>query len=157
MATLQLPCDVQAEKSLLGALMMEPKHVNEAAERVAPADFSEKKHKIIFDHLCRMTYEHEPIDIVTVTNRIVSAQQIEEVGGRSYVVELLEGVNTSANASRYAEIVKEKAQLRALHKVGSEVCNRVMEQDDPNEIASKMMAQAMAFGGSVDSVGLTIG
>lgn len=144
--TIQLPCDIQAEKSLLGALMMDSKYVNQCADIVAPADFSEKKHRIIFDHICRMTYEHEPIDIVTLTNRIVSAKQIEDVGGRVYLVELPDSVNSPANASRYAEIIKEKANLRALHKAASEVCSRVLRQDNPNDIATKMMAQSLAIG-----------
>lgn len=149
MSNQELPHDLEAEKALVGSLIIDSKYVNRVAEIVQPADFFDKRNRVIFDHLCRMTYEHEPIDLLTVVDRLDVAHVLPDIGGRAYLIELQDDVYSAANCERYAEIVKEKAQLRALHGMAVEVCKRVKSQDDPGDISAKMISQAMAIGGEV--------
>ena len=142
-----LPHDIQAEKSLCGALIMDPTYINRCAEIVNSSDFWHKPHAIIFDHLARMAYEHEKIDLVTLVDRLVVSHKLEEVGGRAYLVEVQEDIYSAANSQRYAEIIKEKAQLRNLYKLGMAISTKAVNQSEPNDLASYTIAQAMAIGG----------
>lgn len=146
-STPELPHDLEAEKSLCGALMVDSMYINRCADIVQPSDFWDKRNAIIFDHLGRMAYEHEKIDIVTVTDRLSVSHQLKEIGGRAYLVELTVGTYTAAKAERYAEIVKEKAQLRTLYKLGLGISERAINQESPEQISSYAIAQSMAIGG----------
>lgn len=147
-AKLELPCDLEAERSLIGSLLLDPKHVNGVSEILEPKDFFDKQFQTIFDHLCRMTYEHEEIDVVTLRNRVAASNNGTKVTA-SFLADLINGQFTAANSRRYAEIVAEKAMLRRLHKLGQTIQERAISQDDPQEISNFAAAQSLALSGEV--------
>ncbi len=128
------PQDRQAEMSLLGALMIDNIYIDAARSIVAPDDFYERRHIEIFKAILEINDKAQPADIVTVTDQLVSAGQLEAIGGRAYLVELQEDVYSAANCERYAQIVKEKAILRKLMHFSAEVFKRANEHESPSDV-----------------------
>jgi replicative DNA helicase len=108
------PHAVEAERALLGGLMQEPDRIPEMAELVFPADFYRPDHGALFQLLVEMYNRNEPIDLVTVPERIGREGKQDNFGGIAYVVELPDHVPSTSNLQHYASVVKEKALLRDL-------------------------------------------
>jgi replicative DNA helicase len=110
-ATRVPPHDLDAERAVIGAMLVSETAVAAVAERLDARDFYSEVHRIIYG----------PIDQLTLTNELRSVSEFERVGGRPYVFQIVESVPTAANAGRYAEIVRGKALLRAVIDVGSRI------------------------------------
>ena len=108
------PQDVQAEQSVLGAMLLSKDAIGDVAEIVRGRDFYLPKHEQIFDAVIDLFGRGEPADAITVADELAKRGEIGKVGGHIYLHDLLSMVSIASNASFYAEIVKEKAVLRRL-------------------------------------------
>ncbi|HET7269563.1 MAG TPA: replicative DNA helicase [Rubrobacter sp.] len=115
------PHDLDAERAVIGAMLVSESAVAAVAERLAAEDFYSEVHRIIYGAMMRLYSRGEPIDQLTLTNELRSVNEFERIGGRPYVFQIVESVPTAANAGRYAEIVRGKALLRAVIDVGSRI------------------------------------
>ncbi|WP_201782872.1 replicative DNA helicase [Schleiferilactobacillus perolens] len=108
------PQDNDAEQSVLGAVFLSRDALVEAMAYITPADFYKKAHQYIFQAMVNLSDRDEAIDIVTLQNELNAHQQLADVGGVTYLVELTNVVPTAVNVTYYAKIVKEKSTLRHL-------------------------------------------
>ena len=115
------PQDLDAEQSVLGAMLLAEAAVAEATEVLKAEDFYRGGHGEIFAAMLDLYQGSEPVDQVSVCDRLDQRGSLEQVGGRPAVFALAEAVPVVTNARRYAEIVREMAMLRGLIRVGTEV------------------------------------
>ncbi len=107
-----LPHNLEAEKSVLGAILIYNEAFNHAAELIDSRDFFRDAHRRIFDKMVALSERNDAIDLVTLKDELQRSGELEEVGGPAYIASLADGVPRSANVEHYARIVKEKATLR---------------------------------------------
>jgi len=115
------PQNVDAEKSLLGSLLLDKDAIIKVADLVRPEDFYEDRHGVIFDAMLALYEKMRPIDVVTITDILRDRKRLDTVGGASYLATLAGALPSSANVARYAEIVAAKATLRNLIAAGSDI------------------------------------
>jgi replicative DNA helicase len=108
------PKAVEAERALLGGLLLSPGRLPEVTERVSAEDFYRPEHQALFTLLVQMQGRGETIDTVTVPERIAREGLHERYGGVGYVMQLPDQVPSTANLPHYAGVVREKALLRKL-------------------------------------------
>ena len=109
-----LPHNLEAEKSVLGAILIQNEAFNHAAELLASKDFFRSAHSRIFEKMIFLSERGDAIDFVTLKDELSKSGELEDVGGPAYIASLADGVPRSANVEYYARIVKEKATLRSL-------------------------------------------
>lgn len=139
MAERTLPHNLEAEKSVLGAILINNHAFNQAAEVIDAQDFFRDAHRRIFDRMVALNERNEPVDFVTLTDELRRAGDLDEVGGPAYVSALTDGVPRSANVEYYARIVKEKSTLRRLIQASNEVLSRAY---DAGEDADDLLDEA---------------
>jgi replicative DNA helicase len=108
------PHNVDAEKALLGAIILKPDVMHDVSVTVFPESFYADKHRIIFEAIFHIFSKGNPIDIVSLTNKLKTENALDRVGGAAYITELIETVPAAGNAMYYAELVQSKAVLRGL-------------------------------------------
>ena len=109
-----LPHNLDAEKSVLGAILIHNDAFNHAAELIDSRDFFRDAHRRIFDKMVVLSERGDAIDFVTLKEELTRAGDLDDVGGPAYIASLADGVPRSANVEYYARIVKEKSTLRNL-------------------------------------------
>src|ERR687886_1754672 len=124
------PHDLDAEKAVIGAMLVSETAVAAVAERLRPEDFYSEVHRIIYTAMMRLYSRGEPIDQLTLTNELRSVGDFDKVGGRAYVFQIVESVPTAANAGRYAEIVRGKSLLRDIIDVGSRIAEYAFREPE---------------------------
>src|SRR5687767_2235779 len=139
MADRTLPHNLEAEKSVLGAILINNQAFNQAAEVIDSQDFFRDAHRRIFEKMVVLTDRNDPVDLVTLKDELTRSGELDEVGGPAYVSALTDGVPRSANVEYYAKIVKEKSTLRRLIQSANEVLGRAY---DAEEDADELLDQA---------------
>jgi replicative DNA helicase len=130
-----LPHNLEAEKSVLGAVLIHNEAFNYAAELISSKDFYRDAHRRIFDKMEQLSEKGDAIDLVTLKEALARAGDLDEIGGGAYLASLVDGVPRSTNVEHYARIVKEKSALRALILATQSISARAYEaEDDPNQI-----------------------
>jgi len=109
-----LPHNLEAERSVLGAILLHNDAFNLAAEVIDAQDFFRDAHRRIFDRMVKLAERGDAIDLVTLKEELGRAGDLEEVGGPAYIASLVDGVPRSTNVEHYARIIKEKSTLRSL-------------------------------------------
>ncbi|HUR33903.1 MAG TPA: replicative DNA helicase [Vicinamibacterales bacterium] len=109
-----LPHNLEAERSVLGAILLHNDAFNTAVEVIDASDFFRDAHRRIFDKMVRLQERGDAIDLVTLKEELSKAGDLDEVGGPAYISALLDGVPRSTNVEHYARIIKEKSTLRNL-------------------------------------------
>src|SRR5215207_1259813 len=109
-----LPHNLEAEKSVLGAILIHNEAFNHAAELIDSRDFFRDAHRRIFDKMVALSERNHAIDLITLKEELGRSGELEDVGGPAYIASLADGVPRSANVEYYARIVKEKSTLRSL-------------------------------------------
>jgi len=115
------PQNIEAEQSILGGILIENSALNQVLEILTDEDFYRDAHQRIFRALVDLSEKNEPADLITLTNRLRSHDLLDDVGGPSYLASLIDMVPTAANIEYYARIVKEKATLRKLIDVATQI------------------------------------
>src|SRR5437899_10083353 len=109
-----LPHNLEAERSVLGAVLLHNDAFNLAAEVVDSNDFYRDAHRRIFDKMVRLADRGDAIDLVTLKEELGRSSELDEVGGPAYITALVDGIPRATNVEHYARIIKEKATLRNL-------------------------------------------
>src|SRR5437879_4695923 len=109
-----LPHNLEAERSVLGAILLHNDAFNLAAEVIDSQDFFRDAHRRIFDKMVKLAERGDAIDLVTLKEELGRSGDLDEVGGPAYITALVDGVPRSTNVEHYARIIKEKATLRNL-------------------------------------------
>lgn len=128
-----LPHSPEAEKSVIGSMIMDREAILVASEILRSEDFYQHQYGIIFDVMVEMCNEGRPVDLVTLQDRLKEKDLPGEISGLEYARDLLDSVPTSANIRYYAGIVSEKALLRRLIKASEEVADACYLQQDKTE------------------------
>ncbi|MDD5726633.1 MAG: replicative DNA helicase [Patescibacteria group bacterium] len=128
-----VPQNLDAEMSLLGALLIDKEAIIRVGDMVTPEDFYADKHREIFEAMSDLFRKHEPIDILSVTDRLEEKKQVEVIGGRAYLIQLANTVPTSSHVQNYARIVQKKATLRRLIHAAQDITALGFEQSEDVE------------------------
>lgn len=115
------PQNVDAEMSLLGAVLIDEEVLADVTEHVKAKDFYDKRHAVIYDGMMRLYEKNKPVDLLTLTDELKRKKELDEIGGSAYLTELTNYVPTAAHAESYAEIVAQKAVRRRLIKASGEI------------------------------------
>lgn len=115
------PHNLEAEQAVLGCMLLDRAACDKVIEILKSEDFYRSTHSMLFDLILSMVEQDQPVDLLTVCNELEEKERLESVGGREYLVTLLDAVPTSANAEYYARIVEEKSILRQLIRAGAEI------------------------------------
>jgi replicative DNA helicase len=108
------PQNIEAESALLGSIMLRPEAINEVFDFVRADSFYSEKHKIVFQTMLELFSKSTPIDLLSVSSRLQEKGLLEQIGGSSFLAELVQGVPSSTNAKHYSEIVQKKHMMRNL-------------------------------------------
>jgi replicative DNA helicase len=139
------PHDLEAEKAVIGAMLVSEMAASAVAERLTAEDFYSEVHRIIYGAMTRLYARGEPIDQLTLTNELRSIGEFDKVGGRAYVFQIVESVPTAANAARYADIVRGKALLRDIIDVGSRITEDAF--GEPEDVSKALdAAEQLIYG-----------
>ena len=125
------PNNVEAEQSVLGAMLQDANAVLQAAETLLPEDFYQPQHKEIFDAMMALHRDQKPIDFITVDSELSRRGTLEGSGGTAYLLRLVQYVPTAANVKAYISIVAEKSTLRRLIKASQEIAQECYSQQNP--------------------------
>ncbi len=125
------PNSVEAEQSVLGAMLQDATAVLQAAETLLPEDFYQPQHKEIFDAMLQLHRDQKPVDFITVDAELSRRGTVDGVGGTSYLLRLVDYVPTTANVKAYIGIVSEKSTLRKLIKASQEIAQECFTQQNP--------------------------
>ena len=115
------PQNLEAEESVLGAMMLSPGAIGAVSEVVDAGDFYRESHAKVYRAALALYAKGEPVDAITLVDELEERGELEDAGGRVRVHELAALVPASANAGHYARIVREMATLRGLIRVGGEI------------------------------------
>ncbi|MEJ5375274.1 MAG: replicative DNA helicase [bacterium] len=126
------PHHQEAERSVLGAILLDNETLLKVMEVLEPEDFYRDSHRLIYERMLECFERSEPVDLVTLSNLLRAKGQLEKAGGTDYLTLLVEQVPTAANAAYYAKIVREKAVLRKLMRKASEILKQCYE--DPSDL-----------------------
>jgi replicative DNA helicase len=129
-----LPHNLEAEKSVLGAVLIHNEAFNNAAELIDARDFFRDAHRRIFDKMVTLSERGDAIDLVTLKEELQRAGELDEVGGPAYIASLADGVPRSANVEHYARIVKEKATLRSLIHSANRILSEAYQAEDDADL-----------------------
>ncbi len=128
------PQNIDAEKSLLGGLMMDKDAIYKVIDFLQSRDFYENDHREIYETMVEITDKESSIDLLSVANRLEEKELLEKVGGNSYLTELVNSVPTATHVTEYAKIVQKKRILRDMIKAGQEISlNAYKENRDIEE------------------------
>jgi replicative DNA helicase len=122
------PQNIEAEQAVLGAVMLENEALASVVEILTPEDFYKDSHKKTFLAMLDLYKKNEPIDLITLTEQLSRKEQLEEIGGASYLSSIVNQIPTSANIKYHSKIVKEKALLRGLIKTATEIVSMGYEE-----------------------------
>jgi replicative DNA helicase len=149
-----LPHNLEAERALLGGLLIDPDALPVAREVVAPADFYRAAHGDVFAAMLALFEQNRPVDVNTLRQALEADGRLEALGGLAYLVSLAQGVPTAANVAYYARIVKEKAIVRRLIETATGVAERAYGYEGDAEPFLREAEQAV-FKISEDRIRLT--
>jgi replicative DNA helicase len=146
------PHSDEAEMALLGSIMISPESIHEVSDIIRPETFYAEKHRIVYETMNELHARANPIDLISVSQRLREKEQLERIGGATYITELVNSVPTSTNILHYAELVFKKAMLRKLIASGEYIESIGYEEDreldDVLDDASKKIFEATNTSGS---------
>jgi len=128
-----LPANVEAERSILGAILLDNLSYNQAAEHLRAEDFSLDSHRRIYSRMVDLAESSRPIDMITLIEELDRRKELEAIGDVGYVSGLLDGVPDRPSIEHYIKIVRDKALLRGLIHAANAAIARASEQADPAE------------------------
>ncbi len=137
------PHNLEAEQSVLGAILLEESNIARAEEILSPDDFYSTAHAKIFETMLALHDERKPIDSVTLVNLLKNRGILEEVGGPGYIANLVAQVPLYTNYEEYCKIVQEKATIRALIDTATEILNESYGQYDDVEAVIESAEQGI--------------
>ncbi len=142
-----LPSNVDAERSVLGAILLDNSAYNQAAAVLTAEDFSLDSHRRLFLRITDLSEHSRPIDLVTLSEELMRHNELEAVGGAGYVSSLTDGLPRLSNIEHYAKIVKDKSLLRRLIHVSNSITARCLEgSEEAEEILDASESMVLSVG-----------
>ena len=142
----RMPANVEAERSILGAILLDNHAFNDAAEHLRPDDFSLDAHRRIYSRMLELAESSRPIDIITLVEELEQKKELQAIGDVGYVSSLLDGVPDRPSIEHYVRIVRDKAILRGLIGVANTAIAKASEQAEPaDEILNDAEAAVFAL------------
>jgi replicative DNA helicase len=142
----RMPANVDAERSILGAILLDNHAFNDAAEHLRPDDFSLDAHRRIYSRMMELAESSRPIDIITLVEELEQKKDLQAIGDVGYVSSLLDGVPDRPSIEHYVRIVRDKAILRGLIGVANSAIAKASEQAEPaDEILNDAEAAVFAL------------
>src|ERR1700746_148875 len=129
-----LPHNLEAERSVLGAILLHNDAFNLAAEVIDSQDFFRDAHRRIFDKMVKLADRGDAIDLVTLKEELGRASELDEVGVPAYIAALVDGVPRSTNVEHYARIIKEKSTLRSLIFSANKIAATAYEAEEDADL-----------------------
>ncbi len=127
------PQDLEAEKSLLGALLLSDAAFPNVLERIQAKDFYDPRHVDIFKGMTSLYAQHRPIDLMTVTSELKAQKTLKKIGGAPYLTELTNFVPTSSHTEAYTDIVAQASMRRQLIQAGTDIASAAYDSTEPIE------------------------
>lgn len=142
----KLPQNIEAEQSVLGAMLIRQEAITETQEILRADDFYREAHRIVYNAIEELFSNHEAVDLVTLTEQLRKTNNLDKVGGISFVTALANSVPTAANVVYHAKIVKEKAELRRLIDAATEIAAKAYaDEDDVDDIMDDAEKKILAI------------
>jgi replicative DNA helicase len=124
------PNSVEAEQSVLGAMLLDKEAISTATELISGADFYREAHKEIFEAIVDIYDKGEPVDLITLTEQLRTRNTLDAVGGITYLTNLMDAVPATGNVKYYAKIIEDKSLLRRLIKSSNEIISKSYEASE---------------------------
>jgi len=132
------PNNLEAEQSVLGAMLLDKEAISAASEILKGDDFYREVHKEIFEAIIDIYNDNNPVDLITLTEKLKGRNTLEAVGGITYLTQLMNIVPTTSNIDQYVKIVEEKSLLRKLIKSSNEIISKCYDNpEDPIEVVDQ--------------------
>lgn len=129
-----LPSNIEAERSILGAILLDNAVCNQAIELVHREDFFLDSHRRIFEKMVSLTERIMPIDLITLSDELRRAGEFEQIGGATYIASLIDGVPRTDTIEPYAKLVKQKSMLRKLISASQQIVSLAFEEEDEADV-----------------------
>jgi replicative DNA helicase len=139
------PHDLEAEQAVLGALMLRPAALHEIMDVMTAEMFYAKKHSIVYQTIMDLSNRGEPIDVLSLSSKLKERKTVQDVGGASYLTELMSGVPSTINIRHYAEIVYKKFILRSLIDASESIASLAYEENDMDSASILDTAEKSIF------------
>jgi len=123
------PHSIEAEQSVLGGLLLSADGWDSVAEEVTASDFYRPDHRLIFRHIAALAESSEPVDVITVADKLTAAGELDSSGGVSYLAELARNTPSASNIRAYAQVVRERSSLRKLIEAAQEIADSGFNPD----------------------------
>ncbi len=133
------PQNLEAERAVLGAMMLDREAIDEAAEVLEPDYFYRQAHSRIFQSILNLYYKTEAADLLTVSNELKAKGWLESVGGNLYLSKILDSVDTTSNVEYHSHIIRDKATLRSLINLATKI---VQESYNESEAVGELLDKA---------------
>lgn len=127
------PQNLEAEKAVLAAMMLDKDAIYEAVQIIKAEDFYKDAHSVLYQAIVDLTEKGEPVDLITLTEVLRQESNLEKVGGVSYIAEVANSVGTAASIVHYARLVRDKSLLRTLIKTATNIATRGYEAGEEPE------------------------
>ncbi|MDQ7814905.1 MAG: replicative DNA helicase [Patescibacteria group bacterium] len=137
------PQNLEAEQSLLGSLLLDKDAIIRAGDQVVAEDFYSDKHRAVFEAMIDLYRHHEPIDILSLSNRLQEKGELERIGGRAYLIELSNTVPTASHVVHYAQIVQKKATLRRLINAAGDIVHLGFDEAEDIQVVLDQAEQKL--------------
>lgn len=124
------PQNIEAEVSLLGSILIDDDVITAIADRIDSSDFYDRRHGTIYAAILKLYEQHKPIDLLTLSSSLKDNDDLQSIGGASYLTELTNAVPTAAHGEHYADIVAEKSMRRKLIKASEDIVKLSFHQGD---------------------------
>lgn len=125
-----LPNNLEAERSILGAILLDDKAIHTVLEVLRKDDFYLESHRKIFEKMYNLTADSRAIDLITLKDELMRTDDLESAGGAAYLASLTDGLPRATNVEHYAEIVKQKSTLRRLIQISNEIMARSYQSEE---------------------------
>ncbi len=125
------PHALEAERTVLGALLLDPEAIIKISDFLKPEDFYDPTNRLVFQAIFQLYLAHEPIDFVTVSNKLANDKAVQQIGGSAFLAELASSVPTSSHVYQYGQIVKAKALHRSIIDAGRKITGIGYEMERP--------------------------
>ncbi len=126
------PQNIESERALLGSIMLRSESIDEIMDILRADSFYSEKHRLIFRAMTDLFSKNEPIDLLTLSSRLKEREMLDQIGGMSYLTELVNTVPSSANAEYYAQMIQKKHLMRKLIEASEHICT--LGYDETSEL-----------------------
>jgi replicative DNA helicase len=127
------PQNIEAEQSVLGSLMLDKDAIIKIADLLKIGDFYKDDHNLIYESILQLYEEREPIDVLSLSNKLEEKKKLEQIGGSSYLANLVNSVPSASNITHYAKVVQKKSLLRRLIATATEILEMGYKEGDDIE------------------------